>query len=111
MIIVNRPWGEFKRFVKNKKCTVKILEAKPKQDLSLQYHKKRKEIWYFLTEGYVQIGMEKRKVKKGELITIKKRMAHRVFSKNKKVVWLEISIGKFSEGDEVRIEDKYGRAK
>ncbi len=110
MKIVKRPWGHFNQFVKNKKCTVKILEIRPKQELSLQYHRKRKEMWYFLTDGYVQIGLEKKKVKKGELVVIKKRRAHRVFSKDKKIVWLEISVGKFKEGDEVRIEDKYGRA-
>jgi len=110
MKIVDRPWGHFNQFVKNKKCTVKIHEVKPKQMLSLQYHYKRKEIWYFLTDGYVQIGLEKKKVKKGELIVIKKRVAHRAFSKDKKVIFLEICTGKFSEGDEVRIEDKYGRA-
>ena len=66
MKIVKRPWGYFNQFVKNKKCTVKILEIMPKQELSLQYHKKRKEMWYFLTDGYVQLGLEKRKVKKGD---------------------------------------------
>jgi len=110
MKIVKRPWGDFKLFAKNKKCTVKILEVNPKQELSLQYHRKRKEICYFLTDGYVQIGLEKKKVKKGEIVVFKKRQAHRVFSKNKKVKYLEIAIGKFKEGDEIRIEDRYGRA-
>jgi mannose-6-phosphate isomerase-like protein (cupin superfamily) len=111
MKIVKRPWGDFTQFVKNKKCTVKILEVKPKQELSLQYHRNRKEMWYFLTDGYVQLGLDKKRVKKGELVIIKKRMAHRVFSKDKKITFLEVSLGKFSEGDEIRIEDKYGRAK
>jgi len=107
--IVKRPWGLFKQFVLNKKCTVKILEVKPKQELSLQYHKKRKEMWYFLTLGYVQIGKKKRKVKRGEIVQIKPKQPHRVFSKGKKVEFLEICYGKFSEGDEIRLEDKYGR--
>ena len=105
----DRPWGNFKQFVKNKKCTVKIIEVKPKQQLSLQYHKKRKEMWYFLTDGYVQIGKKKRKVKKGEIVWIKRRRAHRLFAEKNKVEVLEISFGKFSERDEIRIEDKYGR--
>ena len=66
MRITKRPWGQFKLFVKNKKCTVKIMEIKPRQELSLQYHKKRKEIAYFLTDGYIQIGMQRRKVRKGD---------------------------------------------
>lgn len=104
-----RPWGNFKQFVKNKKCTVKIHTVKPNQELSLQYHKKRKEMWYFLTDGFVQIGLEKKKVKKGEIVWIKKLQAHRAFAKDKKVQFLEISFGKFKESDIVRIEDKYGR--
>lgn len=110
MRITKRPWGEFRLFVKNKKCSVKIMEVKPNQELSLQYHKKRKELAYFLTEGYIQVGMKKRKVKKGEQVIFKKGQAHRVFAKKKKVVYLEIAFGNFSEGDEVRLEDKYGRS-
>jgi mannose-6-phosphate isomerase-like protein (cupin superfamily) len=106
---VKRPWGDFKQFVLNKKCTVKILSVKPNAMLSLQKHKKRKEIWYFLTPGYVQLGNKKKKIKKGEIIKIKEQQAHRLFAKNKKVEVLEISFGKFDEKDEIRLEDKYGR--
>lgn len=106
---VKRPWGGFKQFVKNKRCTVKIIEVKPKQELSLQYHKKRKEIWYFLTPGIVQLGIKTIRVKKGEIVKIKKFQTHRVIASNKEVKFLEISLGKFSERDEVRLEDKYGR--
>lgn len=106
---VDKPWGDEKHFVFNKQCTVKILNVKPHQELSLQYHKKRKEIWYFLTEGYVQIGLEKKRIKKGETLLIKQGQAHRLFAKNKKIKVLEISLGKFKQSDEIRIEDKYGR--
>ena len=68
---VKRPWGDFKQFVLNEKCTVKILIVKPGQILSLQKHKKRKEQWYFLTDGWVQLGMKKKKIKKGEIKAIK----------------------------------------
>ena len=106
---VDRPWGHFKLFVSNKKCTVKYLEIKPNQELSLQKHKKRKEIWYFLTSGVVQVGNKKINVKKDSLITIPKNKEHRIISKNKKVKVLEISLGHFDERDEIRIKDKYGR--
>lgn len=109
MKIVKRPWGRFKQFVKNKKCTVKIFEVKPKQALSLQYHKKRKELWYFLTEGYVQLGKKKRRVRKGEIINIKKKQPHRLIAGKKEVMVLEISFGEFRESDEVRLEDEYRR--
>ena len=108
---VKRPWGNFKEFVKNKKCTVKILVVKPKQMLSLQKHKKRKEQWYFLTEGWIQLGTKKKKIKKEEIVNIQKMQTHRIFAKKKEVRILEISLGKFDEKDEVRLEDKYGRVK
>jgi mannose-1-phosphate guanylyltransferase/mannose-6-phosphate isomerase len=110
MKTVKRPWGFFKQFCKNKKCTVKVLVINPKQSLSLQKHKHRDEEWYFLTDGYVEIGDKERKVKKGDRIWVEDGTKHRVFSKGKKVEFLEISYGKFSEKDEIRLEDKYGRS-
>ncbi|MCX6749937.1 MAG: mannose-6-phosphate isomerase [Candidatus Pacearchaeota archaeon] len=104
-----RPWGLFRQFVLNKKCTVKIIEIKPRQELSLQIHKKRKEKWYFLTPGVIQIKERRRKVREGELIEIQKNIPHRILSGNKPVKVLEISFGDFKEDDEIRLEDKYNR--
>ncbi len=107
---VKEPWGKEKQFFYNKKCTVKILEVRPHQKLSLQYHKKRREMWYFLTDGYVQMGLKKRRAKKGEFLNVKKGQAHRLMAKNKTVQVLEISLGKYKKSDVIRMEDKYGRA-
>lgn len=106
---VKRPWGKEKHFIFNTKCTVKILIIKPKQMLSLQKHKKRKELWYFLSDGFVQIGNKKRKIKKGHVVSIKRNQAHRIIANKKEVKVLEISYGKFEQKDEIRLEDKYGR--
>jgi len=106
---VKRPWGVFKQFVLNKKCTVKIMVVNPHQELSLQVHRKRVEEWYFLTPGIVQLGNKKIKVSRNHLITIKKNTPHRIAAGKQKVEFLEISIGNFSEGDEIRLGDKYGR--
>jgi mannose-6-phosphate isomerase len=106
---VKRPWGLFKQFVLNKKCTVKIIEIKPNQELSLQKHKKRVESWYFLTSGIVQIRDKKRKVKEGEIIEVKKNIPHRILAGNNTVKVLEVSFGNFKEDDEIRLEDKYNR--
>ncbi len=106
---VKRPWGNFKQFVLNKKSTVKIISIKPNEELSLQKHKHRREIWYFLTSGKVQIGNKKFKVKKNEIINIPKNTPHRIFADKNDVEFLEISFGKFDEKDEIRLEDKYGR--
>lgn len=106
---VKRPWGLFKQFALNEKCTVKILEINPKQELSLQKHKNRIENWYFLEDGIVQLGNKKIKLKKGQLIKIPKGKPHRIIAGKKKTRVLEISFGNFNEKDEIRLEDKYGR--
>jgi mannose-6-phosphate isomerase-like protein (cupin superfamily) len=107
--IVHRPWGLFKQFVLNEKCTVKILEIKKNQELSLQKHKLRREEWYFITSGYVQLGKRVKKIKEGELVKIGKNVAHRLIAREKNVRVLEISFGTFDEHDEIRLEDKYNR--
>jgi len=106
---VVRPWGSFKEFVKNKKCTVKIIEIKSGEELSLQSHKKREEMWYFLDEGIVQLGNKRIKVKAGKIIKVPREKPHRIIAGKNKVRILEIAFGKFSELDEIRLEDKYGR--
>jgi len=107
--IVKRPWGNFKQFVLNNKCTVKILEVNPGEELSLQKHRKRKEMWYFLTNGVVLIGNKKKNIRKTQIINIGKNVAHRLIAENKKVQVLEVSFGEFNENDEIKLEDKYKR--
>ncbi len=107
---VVKPWGNEKHFAKNEKCTVKILSVNPGEELSLQKHRYRVEEWYFLTDGYVQKGSRKFKVKKGAFVRVGKNHRHRLFAKRKRVDVLEVSYGKFLQSDEVRLEDKYGRA-
>lgn len=108
---VSRPWGEFKRFALNEKCTVKILEVGSGQELSLQKHRKRKEVWYFLDAGVVEIGKRRKKVREGDVVNVLKNQAHRIIAYSGKVRVLEISFGKFDEKDEIRLEDRYGRCK
>ncbi len=109
METTKRPWGLFKTFALNKKCTVKLLEINPHESLSLQKHKKREENWYFLDDAVVQIEDIKKKVKKETYLTIKKEQKHRIIAKEKKIRVIEISFGNFNEKDEIRIEDKYER--
>ncbi len=106
---VKRPWGIFKQFVLNKKCTVKILIISPNQELSLQIHKKRGENWYFLTPAIIQLGNKKFSVKKNQSVIVKKNTPHRVIAGKNKVEFLEVSTGNFNEKDEIKLEDKYGR--
>jgi mannose-6-phosphate isomerase len=106
---VKRPWGNFKQFILNKKCTVKLLTLNPKESLSLQSHKKREENWYFLDNGLVQLGNKKMHVKEGDFIHIRKNEKHRIIAQNKKVRLIEVATGTFRENDEKRYSDEYGR--
>ncbi len=107
---VIRPWGRFERYCLNKQCTVKTLTLNPNQKLSLQSHKKRDEFWKIIEGPAVaEIGGKKWLAKSGESIFIKKGVKHRLGAKKKKVLFLEISFGKFDEHDEVRYSDDYGR--
>ncbi len=109
--VVKRPWGGFERFTLNEKSSVKILTIKPKQEFSLQKHKKRKEFWIFLDNpAKVIVGNKTIRVKKGDKVIIKKGQEHRITAFSKTVHVLEISSGKFDEKDIVRLKDKYGRA-
>jgi len=112
-ITVKKPWGLFIEFTHNQKSTVKILEIKPGELLSLQSHKKREEFWYVL-EGTptMVINTKIQKYKKSDCIRIGKGSKHRIINKTKKRVRvLEIAVGSFDEKDIIRYEDKYHRVK
>jgi mannose-6-phosphate isomerase len=105
-----RPWGNFITFALNQKCTVKLLIVKPYQKLSLQKHKKRDELWYFLDDGFIELKNIKKKIKSGKSVFIKKNHSHRLYAKENIVRVLEVSFGTFDEKDEIRIADHYGRS-
>lgn len=109
-----RPWGGFIKFIDNKTCTVKILEIKKGEELSLQSHKLRKEFWYLISGkiklfiGKNQKDLKNFNLKESEHIFIPKNFLHQAKGiKNSKI--LEISLGKFKEEDIIRYKDKYKR--
>jgi mannose-6-phosphate isomerase-like protein (cupin superfamily) len=104
-----RPWGGFIKFIDQKPCTVKILQIKKGESLSLQFHKLREEFWYVVS-GKIRLtlGLKQRILKEDNHVFIPKRCLHRAKAlKDSKI--LEISIGKFQEQDIVRVKDEYGR--
>lgn len=109
-----RPWGGFIKFIDNKPCTVKILQIKKGESLSLQSHRLREEFWY-LVSGKIKVvlgkslkGLKSKVLNEGNWVNIPKKVLHRAEGiENSKI--LEISTGKFKEGDEIRYKDKYGR--
>lgn len=107
-----RPWGEFHRFAHNTQTTVKIITVKPGEALSYQFHRYRDELWVALTVG-LQITLDDRDfiAVPYEHILIPRLTKHRATGVGEEPAkWLEVSFGEFDEGDEVRLEDRYGRS-
>ncbi len=111
-VVEERPWGKFERFTLSEISTVKIITVKPRQKLSLQYHKNRSEFWRFLDNpAKVTLGDKVLRVKRDSEIVVPKGVLHRVEALEKEVRFMEIAFGKFDEKDIVRVEDVYGRVK
>ena len=110
-----RPWGGFIKFIDNLPCTVKILFIKKGESLSLQSHKLRTEFWYVVsgkikaTYGKSLRNLKRKLLKESESILISKNTLHRAEGIAQSKI-LEISFGKFKEGDEIRYQDRYGRS-
>ncbi len=105
-----RPWGDFERFTLNEKSTVKVIEVKPNESLSLQKHTHRQEFWrIILGSGLVTVGSEKKQAVAGDMFFIEAQAEHRVEAGEEGMSFLEIAFGDFDEGDIQRIEDCYGR--
>ena len=105
-----RPWGSFEQFCANEKCTVKIINVNPDEELSLQYHENRDEFWKILSgSAKIIIGEKETNATEGGEFFIPKGMKHRIITGNSHAKILEISFGDFDENDIVRIEDRYKR--
>ncbi len=76
---VERPWGEFEQYTHNLPSTVKVITVRPKGKLSLQYHRKRDELWIILDPG-VQVELEDKilRPQPGEKIFIPRETPHRL---------------------------------
>lgn len=108
--LTERPWGNFEQFTANEISTVKILEVKPQQRLSLQSHQHREELWIALDDGVVaEINGIKRYLGKGDKVVVPKEARHRLSSESGTVRVLEIAFGSFDENDITRYEDDFGR--
>jgi mannose-6-phosphate isomerase-like protein (cupin superfamily) len=108
---VKRPWGSFTVVGEwSGRITVKILKVEPRSRLSLQKHRHRREEWLCLSgSADVQLGRRKFRMKVGDWTRVQRNQLHRIYSEGGAEI-LEVSVGKFSEEDIVRIEDDYGRA-
>lgn len=105
-----RPWGYFITYVENKQATVKLLKVSAGQMTSLQRHKNRDELWFFVSgAGSVTLGKEILRASPGSFAYVRRDEVHRIRAISDVVV-VEVSLGEFDEEDIERLEDNYGRA-
>lgn len=107
---VNRPWGWFRQYVINDKCSVKVHTVKKGKACSLQSHTRRAELFVPLDEGIVvDRDGENIEARPGEEIYIPVGARHRFTATKMDGRILEICFGHFDEDDIIRHEDRYGR--
>jgi mannose-1-phosphate guanylyltransferase/mannose-1-phosphate guanylyltransferase/mannose-6-phosphate isomerase len=105
-----RPWGNFERFTKNEKTTVKILSLNPNQEFSLQEHEHRVEFWKIIAgDGLVTVGEKQSEANMDDEFLIETKRLHRAKAGADGLRILEIAFGDFDEEDIERVEDDYGR--
>ena len=107
-----RPWGkELWMIKKEKPSMVKVLTINPAQSLSLQYHHNRDEFWYVISgSGVATIGETKIQLQAGDNQFVPRETHHRLETIDSTLVILELTFGDFDENDNIRLEDRYGRA-
>ena len=109
-MIEEKPWGNFKQYVFNQPCSVKLITVNPNQETSLHFHNLRDDMWVILDDELrVQIGEKIYETKSGEEYVIPSEQLHRIISTGKRGRVLEIAFGFTTEEDILRIKDDYGR--
>jgi mannose-6-phosphate isomerase len=111
IVVDERPWGRFTQYALNRPCTVKVIEVEPGQQLSLQRHRRREELWVALDDGLeFEIDDETVQPGVGEPHLVGVGTVHRVRGVGDRAArFLEVAFGHFDEDDIERLEDAYGR--
>ncbi len=110
--ITYKPWGRFDDLAESKgKWHLKLLVIKKGQQLSLQQHTRRNELW-IIAEGKVQVRKSNKIyiLAPQKSIMIGTKEMHRAKALTDAVI-IEISFGSHKERDIIRLEDDYGRVK
>ncbi len=109
---VNKPWGSYKTFEKDKDYLVKIITVNPGEKLSLQSHQHRSEQWLIISGiATVECDGTISYLNRNESIYIPQCSKHRLSNENKEVLKVfEAQYGdKLSESDIIRYQDEYDR--
>jgi len=106
-----RPWGKFRSYPFDQARSIKIITVIPGGALSLQYHRRRSELWVVLDLGLeVTVGTRVWKPEVNEEIFIPRETPHRLRCVGPAAGRImELWLGPSEETDIVRLEDAYGR--
>mgnify|MGYP001585322833 CR=1 FL=1 len=108
---VKKPWGDYLILEKYPDYWLKKLSIRKGEELSLQNHKNRSEIWVVLRgKVKVQKGENFFILEKGDHVKINKKEKHRIHGLSNAII-MEAAFGQPREKDIKRYQDKYGRAK
>lgn len=108
-----RPWGRWCVLDRGRGYQVKLLEVRPGQRLSLQYHRHRSEIWVQVAgTALVTVGEKSFSPLPLQPVVIPVGAVHRLGNPGKDLLRIiEVQQGDWiSEDDIVRLEDDYRRA-
>ena len=107
-----RPWGSFTVIEERKNFKVKKVVVKPKEKLSLQFHKQRSEHWVVL-KGLAKVELNDKifYLKPHQSIDVPVEVKHRLINPGREnLEIIEIQSGDYlGEDDIIRIDDKYKR--
>lgn len=105
-----KPWGNFRQFTHDTPSTIKIITVNANEEISLQSHASRAEFWRVVSgNGVFEVDDKNYPVTVGDEQYVSVGVKHRIKAGADGIAVLEISLGKFDEGDIIRYEDKYGR--
>ncbi|MEK6792485.1 MAG: adenylyltransferase/cytidyltransferase family protein [Nanoarchaeota archaeon] len=110
--LVEKPWGSYLDFIREKDSVVKEITVFPGKRLSLQSHNKRQEYWIvFQGNGSAIIGDKEIELSKGSFVFVDVGKAHRIINNSLDVLRIvEVQIGDCIEEDIIHYEDDFGRA-
>ena len=108
MKIIKKPWGHEIIIENNNKYLFKKLYMKKNARCSLQYHKFKVETIYVISGLLeIQINNKFHKLGKGEFLTIKNKVKHRMKALKNNTFYTESSSP--HPNDVIRLEDDYKR--
>ncbi len=107
-----RPWGSWEVLATGEGYTLKRIEVKPAQRLSLQYHRFRAERW-MVVQGVAEAEIDRVSctLTAGESVSVPLGAHHRLKNiGDVPLIIIEVQMGVYlDESDIIRLEDDYAR--